>query len=78
MGGGFDSGEKRVGGKRDKIPCDFFGDEGDWMYSRPHAVCADDLPPFTTAPDPSPAHSASPPLQHSPRLHNRMIDTIPN
>ena len=44
MGGGFDSEEKRVGerewGKRDKIPCDFFGEEGDGMYSRPRAVCA--------------------------------------
>ena len=31
---------KESGRKRDKIPCDFFGEEGDEMYSRPRAVCA--------------------------------------
>ena len=39
---------------------------------------AADLPPFVRTSDPSPAHSASPPLQRSPHLHNQVIDTVPD
>ena len=37
-----------------------------------------DLPPFVRTSDPSPAHFASPPLQRSPHLHDRAIDTVPD
>ena len=37
-----------------------------------------DLPPFATTSDSSPAHSASPLLQHSPHLHNWAINAIPD
>ena len=40
-------------------------------------VCVDP-PPFATAPDPSPAHSASPLLQHSPHLHDQAITSVPD
>src|ERR1700743_1073813 len=38
----------------------------------------DDLPPFVRTSDPSPAHSASPPIQRSPHLHDRAIDAVPD
>ena len=37
-----------------------------------------DLPPFVRTSNPSPAHSASPPLQRSPHLHDRVIDAVPD
>ena len=37
-----------------------------------------DLPPFATASDPGPAHSASPPHQRSSHLHDRATASVPD
>ena len=53
-------------------------DEGRMELSYASVREDNDLPPFVRTSDPSPAHSASPPLQHSPHLHDRAIDAIPD
>ena len=41
-------------------------------------VTTDDLPPFATASDPGPAHSASPPRQRSSHRHDRATASVPD
>ena len=55
------------------------------MYARPYATADSliqrvdgDLPPFATASNPGPAHSASPPLQRSSDLHDRATASVPD
>ena len=51
------------------------GGSGEPSGSSPHSG---DLPPFATASDPGPAHSASPPLQRSSDLHDRATASVPD
>ena len=51
---------------------------GDLDWSSGERSLSGDLPPFATASDPGPAHSASPPLQRSSDLHDRATTSIPD
>ena len=70
--------EQRATRSRPYIRRDTSRRSGELQSPGGSSPCAGDLPPFVRTSDPSPAHSAFPPLQRSPHFHDRAIDAVPD